>query len=288
MVPWVLLVEGNIGAGKSSMIKYVQQQLSGTAETIAEPINQTLFMMMSTSSITQQRLWANFCFQMCTLMQRAYNFKYALGDERCTHHLLLDRSMYGDMLFAAVNADNLKWAPDFIAAYDESCKLAGVSPERPLVEHVNKTTLMIYVATDVQQCKRQIATRARTGEDALTTAYLGALDDAHMNMILYIRHVTLMDVAVVTASCAWNRHEFTRSMVQRMDAGEPHGVPQFQVHFGTPTCGLAASTLTVDWHGAAYPSLTNMLAPIDARTRSELAAAMIAHNNICLVNGCHL
>lgn len=286
MVPWVLLVEGNIGAGKSSMIKYIQEQLSD-AQTIAEPINQTLFMMMSAPTMAYQRLWANFCFQMCTLMQRAYNFKYALRDERCTHHLLLDRSMFGDMLFAAVNAHSLKWPPEFIAAYNQSCTLAGVSPERPM-EPVNKTSLMLYVATEPQQCKRQIAARAREGEDALTAEYLGALDNAHMNMILYIRHVSLMDVAVVTASCAWKQHEFIRSMVQRMDAGEPHGVPQFQVHFGTPACGLAASTLTVDWRGAAYPCLTNMLTPIDARTRSALAAAMIAHNNICLVNGHHL
>ena len=289
MRPWVVVAEGNIGAGKSSMLQELQKHLRAPVQNIAEPINQTLFNMMSTSVVKHERLWANFCFQMCTLMQRSYSFKHATGCGTCSNTVLLDRSVYGDMLFAAVNANFMGWDSQFMNAYDESCGIAGVNPDTPFVNPARYRVLMMYVATDVSQCTRQIEMRGRAGEAALSEKYLRMLDTAHLNMFLYLRNRKTFDVLVLDADSAWTKHKTLQQITATINNGaQSHVVTQFCVHFGMPSSGISASTCVVDWNGAPYPNREHMLSPITPSARDILVNAMINHVDICLVNGVHL
>lgn len=173
-----VVFEGNIGAGKSTLIKRVR--------TILDPIykvhvkEEKVAEWMTQSGNLLKKYYQNprdyaFKFQMNAVMDRILQDRYfEQRSERWegVNIVLSERSRVSDRIFARVAFECGNMNTEDMEVYEKTYDVCGLLlPERK--------DLVYILRTNVEQCARNINSRSRSGEENIKLDYLRSLEKHH-------------------------------------------------------------------------------------------------------------
>ena len=185
MTPILVSVEGNIGAGKTTLFSALQARNPHWC-FVPEPVTTwTSFRNNQGESLLQvfyenPRRWS-YTFQNCALLTRCLSIEGSVGatrasgqtgkqlfvTERC---LDTDRHVFTKTLVADGYLDKLE--NELHSQFFDAMKLTAT----PL-------SAIVHVCTDPTECAQRIRSRAREGEDCISTEYLKALHNRHTDWL---------------------------------------------------------------------------------------------------------
>lgn len=173
---YIISIEGNIGAGKSTMLECLNELGAGVS-IVQEPVLEWQELQteekrgLLESFYHDQKTYA-FQLQMYALLtrfraaQEASRFNDVVVVERS---IFTDRSVFADMLekqgkLSQSEAEILnRWSRYFCSQLPE--------------------TVVIYLNTPVDVCYQRIQQRARKGEEKITSDYLEQVEEHHRSML---------------------------------------------------------------------------------------------------------
>jgi len=193
----LLVVEGNIGAGKSTFLKIINNSLA--CQIVYEPHTQWQDIQgqgnLLDNFYKDTPRWAytfqSYAFITRTLAQQ----KHALSNPHATQ--VLERSVFSDRhcfaknLFESGTMSNLEWT-----LYLEWFSWF-------LNDHVKKPDGFIYLKTTPQTCHNRLLKRNRKEEEAVPLKYLQQLHDKHEKWLIQKEDVEdyIKNVPVLTLEC---------------------------------------------------------------------------------------
>ncbi len=179
-----IYIEGNIGAGKSTIVERLKATLpEDKFEFLVEPVATWLnYKDKSGSNLldnfySDQHRWS-YTFQMCTFMTRIHEIQKkieTLGDK----HLIIERSIYSDKTcFAELCHENgyidgMEWS-----IYDDWYKWLMKE-----FKDIVKPDCFIYLFCPPKVCERRINKRKRPEETGIPLEYLKQLHEKHEIMM---------------------------------------------------------------------------------------------------------
>lgn len=170
----VLVLEGNIAAGKSTMVKRLGEiRDDGVVRVVTEPLPPPKCL----SALYMDRQKHTCTAQLFFLYHRALEvlkvwLAHLLSESASI--MILDRGFVGDSLFAEMLAEEGSITEEEMVLYRElSSTITDVLP--PF-----SATWMLWVSTE--DCLKRVAKRDRQGEAAISLDYLSRLGDAHARM----------------------------------------------------------------------------------------------------------
>lgn len=176
-MPVIISIEGNIGSGKSSFVKYLKFLLKDEAVVvIPEPVQEWVKIRDSSgktmiSYFYEDQERNSFSFQMMAYISRLAGLKKAIEEnpsakviitERC---LQTDRNVFAKMLFHDKKIRDIdyqiyqKWFDTFAMDYTPN--------------------YYIYLRANAEVCSERIHKRARIGEEHIPIEYLEACGNSH-------------------------------------------------------------------------------------------------------------
>lgn len=181
---FVFAIEGNVGSGKSTLIKFLEKeklQIYGYKIVfLPEPVEDwTNIKNDDGNNIIQEYYKDNhkygFCFQINALISRISQIRKALLTssktifiiERSVHtdKFVFCKMLYDDGIIDKINYEvYLRWYNEF----QKDMLVSGI----------------IYVNTDVENSFNRIKIRNRKGEESISKEYLQKLDNYHKNWLL--------------------------------------------------------------------------------------------------------
>jgi deoxyadenosine/deoxycytidine kinase len=178
----MICIEGNIGSGKSTLMKALRLQLPETinGRTIVfmdEPVDAWSRICDANGKTMLELFYEDpkqhaFAFQMLAFISRQDDLKKAF--ERNPDAIFLsERSVFTDKeVFAKLNFDNGNISVPHYAIYKTWFDLlhVGYTPAR---------TGLVFIETNSTECAARAASRARAGEDAIQKSYLQGCGAAH-------------------------------------------------------------------------------------------------------------
>lgn len=181
----VIIIEGNIGAGKSTFAQHLAKALDG--EYLPEPADGSNPYLEDYYKDPSR--WA-FEMQMFLLTKRYRAQKYAQSKIR--HNggfVILDRSYYGDVCFANVQRKLL-----YFSERDYSTYLSHHSDMKATLE---PPSLAIFLDVSLEICKNRIEDRLskkeeRKCESGISLDYLSALEDEIGHLAEALRGKTIV------------------------------------------------------------------------------------------------
>jgi len=283
-----LVLEGNIGAGKTSLALTLST-FTGH-DVFEEQLNQPLFSLMckcNSESGEGERAWATFSFQMLMLVQRAFALR-AVGSPGSAR--IVDRGMLGDMVFAGVNAHMNDWTTQQRDAYVAQSRMHTKD-----VAAGTRECVMVWVASSVDTCLQHIQSRGREGEDGLRRDYLERLDTGHVFMVLHALRTRAMPVVAVLPIEPWSKSATTRTLASYLLAppnssgAAPAPAPRaVTVYWGAGDLPAGARPTRVPWHGLPEPSAAFERAadvpvpPIPSETRAGIVSCLVRGDDFWL------
>jgi len=181
VVLWVT-VEGNIGCGKSTLLKKVKNLLHPLMDVhiLDENIkaweefnvdgNGTLFKLYNANPHEYA-----FQFQLNALADRVQSERLAKEEAKVykgAHVVLSERSRESDMLFAVAHHDMENMTDSEFAIYMKM--YTNFQESDPA-----KVELRYILREDAPQCKLNVTSRSRGGEETLTVPYLDRIETLH-------------------------------------------------------------------------------------------------------------
>jgi deoxyadenosine/deoxycytidine kinase len=158
-------MEGNIGSGKSTAARKLGKRLG--YRVLDEPVDDELL----AAFYKDKKTWA-YTFQMAMLHKRWRLQMLAAVEEPGA---IVDRSLWGDMVFARLHTEAGNIHPIHWATYAEAVKNMCLVLFPP--------TLLVYLTTDPETCMERIKRRNRPQEKDITVAYLKSVDDGYNRLI---------------------------------------------------------------------------------------------------------
>lgn len=169
----MIVIDGTVGCGKSSLAKILGEELGIEVQyepVVDNPILDKFYYDRSRYSFPLQVFFLNKRFEM---------IKKAEGT-------IVDRGIYGDMIFAKMLHDNGEMTTEEFGIY---CELA-----QNMLEHVAPPRLMIYLKTTVDDAVRKIGIRGRDYEqiverdywERLNAEYVKFFDEYNLGKLLVI------------------------------------------------------------------------------------------------------
>ncbi len=201
-----ITVAGNIGAGKSSLVRLLSQRMNW--QPFYEPVANNPYL---TDFYADMRTWA-FQSQIYFLTHRLRVYR-ELAD--CQESVILDRSLYEDAeIFArGLSMQGYMNARDY-ETYD--------ALYQTLLRFLPSPDLVVYLRASVPTLMARIQKRARDYERSISTEYLEMLNNSYEN---WIASFTLCPVLTVPADnldfVSSPRHmDLVTSKVQEKVAGK--------------------------------------------------------------------
>jgi deoxyadenosine/deoxycytidine kinase len=198
IVPLLLSIEGNIGAGKSYLLNLLRSKYSGVWTFIDEPLDiWTSLKNEEGQSLLEvfyqdQKRWS-YTFQNCAILSRHQLIEHAVqskqasaalakgndDDDEVEYHVFIterclqtDYEVFTKMLYDDQKLDSLEYQLykrwyDFLTSSPTTTPLSG----------------LIYVDTNPDQCAQRITQRGRHGEGSIPIDYLRSLDRYQRNWV---------------------------------------------------------------------------------------------------------
>jgi deoxyadenosine/deoxycytidine kinase len=177
----LISIEGNIGSGKSTIIKNLKEHFKNDNEIIflQEPVDEWDTIRDENNNTILSKFYLNqkkysFAFQMMAYISRLALFKKTIENnpesiiitERClnTDRYVFAKMLYDDEMLEDVEYQiYLKWFDHFANIFN--------------------TQKIIYLKTDPKTCYSRISKRNRDGESNISIEYLENCHKYHENMI---------------------------------------------------------------------------------------------------------
>jgi len=193
----IVSIEGNIGSGKSTLIKKLQDNKEELEKTlnrkvvlIQEPVDSWKQIVDTKSGkdiielfYSDQKKYA-FSFQILAYITRLRNILEAkrenpdaiLISERCVYS---DQNIFAKMLYSEGKISDIDWKiyMFWFDTFAEECK----------------PTKLVWVNTEPQLCLDRITKRNREGEDLIPIEYLDNCNNMHTNWLNKEENVTILD-----------------------------------------------------------------------------------------------
>lgn len=156
----MIVVDGVVGVGKSTLMNILAQRgLKEFAEPVVDnPILEKFY---------YDRARYAFPLQVFFLNKRFKHIKEASLINNC----VLDRSIYGDVIFAKMLCDKGEMSIEEYELYKELLE--------NMLEHVQAPKLMIYLEASVDEAMRRIEKRGRDYEQVVERAYWEELNSEY-------------------------------------------------------------------------------------------------------------
>jgi len=156
----VIVVDGVVGVGKSTLMNILTEM---GYTPFAEPIMDNPIL----EKFYYDRVRWSFSLQIFFLNKR---FKF-IKDAVEMGNAVMDRSIYGDAIFAKLLNDNGDMTDEEFSLYKELLE--------NMLEHVQAPKLMIYLETGVEQAMKKIAKRGRDYEQVVEREYWERLNEEY-------------------------------------------------------------------------------------------------------------
>jgi deoxyadenosine/deoxycytidine kinase len=161
----VIFVEGNIGCGKSTLARALGERFG--YRVLDEPVDRELLELF----YSDPKKYA-FMFQMAMLHKRWRIQIQAACEEPGA---IVDRSLWGDMVFAREHTDTGNIHPIEWRTY--------CSAVRNMCLVLFPPTLMLYLATDPETCLERVRKRNRPSEEGIDLDYLRRIDEGYNRLL---------------------------------------------------------------------------------------------------------
>jgi deoxyadenosine/deoxycytidine kinase len=173
----MVLLEGNIGAGKSTVGRVLRA--SGLFAFIEEPVDmwQTGFASNLLAAFYQDMERWSFTFQILAFITRAKTWQEILA--RTNHsRVVLERSIFTDRHVFATNMHNIGAMTE--TEWQVYCGLWDFLASNYCVE----PDAILYLRTPAEVCQQRIWERDRSEESGIGLGYLKQLEALHDNWLL--------------------------------------------------------------------------------------------------------
>lgn len=188
---FIISVEGNIGSGKSTFLKYLKENTDLVTQTlkhpvvfVQEPVDEWNNIKDAAGESIIQKFYSNqeeyaFSFQIMAYITRLRKLMEALEKNPssiviCERSLETDKHVFAKMLYYSKKIREIDWV---IYNYWFDTFLEKV-----------KTDLIIYINTKPEICNERIIKRSRKGEEGIPLKYL---QDCHKYHTLWLDAVTI-------------------------------------------------------------------------------------------------
>tara|TARA_A100001015_G_scaffold310500_1_gene412031 strand:+ start:5563 stop:6186 length:624 start_codon:yes stop_codon:yes gene_type:complete len=196
----IISIEGNIGSGKSTFVKYIRDRLSSDkVYFLDEPVNEWATIMDEEGKTVLENFYANpksfaFAFQMMAYISRLSYLKRVIESNEyeviiTERTLFTDKNVFCEMLYADGMINQIeytiynKWFDEFIDIL-------------PPIHYVYLKTL-----PDVA-CER-VKKRDRLGESSIGIDYLTRCGEYHDNWLADTPNVTVIDANYKNVNVGW-------------------------------------------------------------------------------------
>ncbi|WP_297406702.1 deoxynucleoside kinase [uncultured Cetobacterium sp.] len=157
----VICIEGVVGAGKTTLGELLAKELD--IEFFQEPYIDNPFL----DKFYDEKERYSFLSQMYFLNKRIDVIEEAKNFSKC----VMDRSIYGDYLFAKMHCKNKFMTEDEFKLYDEFWK--------KLISARKTPTLIIYLEISVENAIKKIISRGRSFELDVNKEYWNSLNEEY-------------------------------------------------------------------------------------------------------------
>lgn len=193
----LFIVEGNIGAGKSTFLRILSSALN--VNIIYEPHER--WQCIGNSENLLAKFYADpirwaYTFQSYAFITRIMEVEYALAKSTMTHHIL-ERSVYSDRYCFAKNAFELGYMTSL------EWKLYQEWFSWLVDSYMVKPDGFIYLRTDPQVCYQRMKKRNRSEELLVALDYLQLVHEKHEQWLLDKKELspTVVDIPVLVLDC---------------------------------------------------------------------------------------
>lgn len=171
-----IIIDGVVGVGKSTLMNILHEEFS--YEKYEEPVVNNPIL----DKFYYDRSRYSFPLQIFFLNNRFKQIKEASKKESA----VMDRSIYGDLIFAKMLCDNNEMTKE---EFDIYMDLFG-----NMLEHLQPPKLMIYLRTSVDGAISKIKKRGRDYEQVVERAYWETLNKEYAN---YFENYTISPLLII-------------------------------------------------------------------------------------------
>jgi deoxyguanosine kinase len=172
----IITVEGNIGSGKSTILKHLESLNNDNIVFVPEPVAEWLNIKVGGKNVLEMfyenQKENSFWFQVLAYITRLRNFM-SIVDANPNKIIVCERSIYTDkyvfarMLYEAGNINEIEWKT--------YCYWFDTFKEK------TKVDVILYVNTDPEECFNRINKRSRPEEvDKISKDYLVVCHNKHL------------------------------------------------------------------------------------------------------------
>jgi len=174
----LLIVEGNIGAGKSTFLRLIKDRLA--CQIVYEPHEKwqniadkgNLLEKFYTDTPRWAYTFQSYAFITRTLAQKNHDLKNPYPIQILERSVFSDRYCFAKNLYESGTMSDLEWTL-YLEWFGWFCQ-----------DHVKKPDGFIYLKTTPQTCYKRLLKRARHEEKAVPIDYLEQLHNKHENWLI--------------------------------------------------------------------------------------------------------
>jgi deoxyadenosine/deoxycytidine kinase len=191
-IPKIISVEGNIGAGKTTIIEQLEQQYKDIKSVLVvrEPVSVWESIKDSDGESILSKFYKDpqkyaFSFQVMAFVTRLSLIRNLIKDNPdckliiCERSLEADRKIFAKMLYhdKMIDEINYKIYIKFYNEYKNDFKLNG----------------LVYMHTDEDICYKRVQKRNRKGEDVVPLEYLKKCKEYHQDWLINKKNILVIN-----------------------------------------------------------------------------------------------
>ena len=172
----IITVEGNIGSGKSTILKHLESLNNDNIVFVPEPVAEWLNIKVAGKNVLEMfyenQKENSFWFQVLAYITRLRNFMSIVEKNPnkiivCERSIYTDKYVFAKMLYEAGNISEIEWTT--------YCYWFDTFKEK------TKVDVILYVNTEPEECFNRINKRCRPEEvDKISKDYLAVCHNKHL------------------------------------------------------------------------------------------------------------